>query len=270
MLARNPLDLVEAPRIDTERKQMWSSEQLADFKAVAEQDRLRALWITALELGMRRGELCGLRWVDVELDSDPPRFEIRHTITRVGGKPIKGAPKTEAGARLIVLGPLLVDVLRKHREDMLDESVVRYHPGLPEYVFVDELGQPYNPDNLLYKFHRLCEVARVPRLTLHSLRHTANTLAMEAGVPLKVQSSRMGHSRVNITADIYSHASLEEQRRAAAAVEERLAGVGSGPSTHVTATRDDRLLEAATAYVEGRLPLEGYLAILRAAGEAAA
>ncbi|HUC38224.1 MAG TPA: tyrosine-type recombinase/integrase [Acidimicrobiales bacterium] len=172
-VARNPADQVEKPREDTEERLVYTPEQVRQFLDAAESDRLRAMWCLVVAIGLRRGELAGLRWGDVDLDGSSPTLTVRRTRTSAGGQVADGEPKTRSSRRAIVLDEGSVMRLEEHRRAMLREAELRGDPGLRGHVFVDELGGPYRPAWLTRSLRSLQRRAELPEITLHDLRHTA-------------------------------------------------------------------------------------------------
>jgi integrase len=133
-----------------------------------------------------------------------------------GGKYELGEPKTERSKRTIVLPAFVLTVLQDHRKRVMAEG----HGST--FVFCSTTGTPINPTNLLRRFHYpTLEKAKLPRITLHDLRHTAATLLARMGVHPKVAQDRLGHSTMKLTLELYTHADLEQQREAAAKLDER-------------------------------------------------
>jgi integrase len=173
------------------------------------------MWHLELATGLRRAELAGLRWRDVTLDRDPPVLAVRSTRTTAGHLVVEYDPKTRSGKRVLHLDSGTRDILRGHRAAMAAEAEKRGEPTVPEYVFVDELGDPYHAAQLTRDLHSLQDRAGLPQITLHDLRHTAATVALLAGVHPKVVSERHGHASTQITLDRYSHV-IESMQTAAA------------------------------------------------------
>jgi integrase len=199
--------------------QTWSSENMRDFLEVAEGDRLYALFVLLATTGMRRGEVVGLRWRDVDLDD--AQLAVAHTITTVGSKTlIAGPPKTPRSRRSIFLDEATVRVLREHRQRQKDERAVAGELWNNEMglVFTDELGGPVHPDRVGAEFRRLAKQADVPPIRLHDLRHTFATLALKAGMHPKLVSERLGHATVGVTLDLYSHVTQSIARDSASIV----------------------------------------------------
>lgn len=221
-IARNPTDPVEKPRDDTAERPVYTPDEVRQFVSAIEADRLCALWYLALSSGLRRAELAGLRWRDLVLDRPRSTLAVRTTRTTAGSRVIEHGPKSRSSRRVLHLDPGTVRALVEHRDAMALEAEMRGEAGLPEYVFVDELGHPYHPARLTRSLHVLQRRARLPEISLHDLRHTAATIALLAGVHPKVVSERHGHSSTQITLDRYTHVVESMQEAAAAAIGEFL------------------------------------------------
>lgn len=223
LLARNPAANVPLPRQVKAELQVWSKAQIAQFLPVAAADRLYAAWALALLCGLRRGELAGLRWQDVDLEAGTVRISSQRTTTTewaVVTKEPKGTSR-----RTVDVGPLVVGALAQHRKRALEEAQVvgaAYEDsGL---VFVQGDGTPYHPDRLRELFQSVARRAGVPVIRLHDARHSCATLALDAGLHPKVVQQLLGHSSWNVTMDLYSHRVERLQREASARLEAFVTG----------------------------------------------
>jgi integrase len=197
-------------------------DQAKILLAAATGDDLDALWVLALTTGMRLGELLGLRWSDTHIDDG---------VIHVNGSLCRGphgleiaAPKTHRSRRPIRLSHAAADALRRHR---VKQATERLKAGSAwhnhDLVFCRRDGLPLAPESLLRdRFYPLLERAGLPRIRFHDLRHTAATLWFQKGLNPKVVQEVLGHSRVNITLDIYSHMVPDMQLEAARAMDELL------------------------------------------------
>lgn len=207
LLTRNPATRVPLPDAagDGGRPiEVYSPEQLGRFLDVLQADRLGALYHLDAFSGLRRGELVGLEWADVELDAG--RLTVRHSITQRGGELRRGKPKTKKGERTVALDAGTVAAMRSHRARQLEERLA-WGPAYRDegLVFAREDGSPLRPDYVTRHFQLLARAAGVPVIRLHDLRHTHASHALAAGVAIKVVSERLGHSSTAITEDIYTH-----------------------------------------------------------------
>jgi integrase len=182
-------------------------------------DRLFALWWLIALRGLRRGEACGLRWSEIDLDHGV-LFIVRNRTT-AGYQVIEGEPKTAAGVRAVALDRHTVRVLREHRRRQYEQRARRLAAGKiwrdSGYVFVGPDGGPIHPDYVTQRFAKLVTTADVPPIRLHDLRHGAASLAHEAGADLKTLQELLGHSSILITADTYTSVLPLAQRRCAEA-----------------------------------------------------
>ena len=209
-LARNPTDAADPPRAGQKADGVpaWDAATLRTFLSRSREsgDRLHALWVLLATTGMRRGEAIGLRWKDVDFDHG--RLRVVQTITQTRGKVTIGEPKTKSGRRSIALDDATVSVLRDHRKAMLEERMLVGPDFADEgLVFHQPDGACLRPDAVSAQFLRRVERYGLERLTLHGLRHTWATLALEQGIHPRVVQERLGHSTIAITLGIYSHVS---------------------------------------------------------------
>jgi integrase len=179
---------------------VWTAAQTARFLASCREHRLYAAYHLIALRGLRRGETIGLRWCDLDLDRGigyicRQRIRLREQI-------LETPPKTETSRRLLILDRTTVSVLRQHRA-WQNAACAATGSEPSGYVFTDLRGQPLHPEYLYYAFKKLTKTADLPPIRLHDLRHTAASLALEAGADLKVVSDQLGHSSIVLTADTY-------------------------------------------------------------------
>lgn len=220
LITRNPADRATPPSARVARGQQmrtWTAAQLRIFLEHVVEDRLYAAWRVSGTTGMRRGEVLGLRWRDVDLDA--ARCSVFQTLITGKGAPRVSEPKTASGRRNVALDPQTVVALRTHRGRQAAEQIAlgpAYEDS--ELVFCHEDGSPIWPRSFSRWFDLHVEKAKLPKIRLHDLRHTHATLALAAGIHPKVVSERLGHSTVGITLDTYSHAIPAMQEDAAVRV----------------------------------------------------
>ena len=216
LIVRNPADSVKAPTPAPKEMHPLSAKQARRLLTTAAEagpnetpDRLQALYVLAIHTGMRRGELLGLKWEDVDLDAATPTVRVRRTITRKGkgGSYTLGEPKTKNSRRTIRLTQRAVEALRSHRAQQAQEKLqagpLYEDQGL---VFAGKGGGLMNPSNLRNRsFKPLLTRARLPRITFHDLRHTCASLLFQRNVHPKFVQELLGHASVAITLDTYSH-----------------------------------------------------------------
>lgn len=190
---RNVAALVARPRSRAPEMTCWTAAEAEAFLVAARSDRLYAAWVLFLARGLRRGELAGLKWQDVDLDAGWAR--IVRTRLSVGGRVMDSQPKTDAGRRSLPLDAGLVVVLRAHRKRQLEERL-SWGAAWQDtgYLFAREDGSPMHPEHLSDRFETLGRQAGVRRIRLHDARHTAATLMLEDGTSVKVAAEMLGHA----------------------------------------------------------------------------
>jgi integrase len=208
LLTENPTDGVRRPRPLRRTIAVLDPQQIKLLLAVSRADRLHALYALAVTTGLRQGELLALQWSDVDLARR--RLAISHNLVEIDGVHYREQPKTRHSVRPIDLPRLAVTALREHRDRMRAEG---HHSP---WVFCDRLGGPLRKSNFTRRsFKPLLRAAGLPNIRFHDLRHAAASLLLKLGVHPKVVQERLGHSRVSLTLDTYSHLMPSIQRSAA-------------------------------------------------------
>jgi integrase len=220
LVPRNVADDVDPPKVHKEEVRPLTNEQARKLLDTVKGDRLEALYIVAVQSGLRQGELLALRWEDVDLETCT--LQVRRTLTRDGGKLAVGPTKTSKGRRSVKLTRDATEALRGHLERQLVEidkaGDTWQENGL---VFCTGKGTLINPTNLRRRsLAPLLQRAGLPPMTFHQLRHTAATILLLKNVNPKVVSEMLGHATIAITLDTYSHVLPNMQHSAVAAMEE--------------------------------------------------
>ncbi|WP_135230148.1 tyrosine-type recombinase/integrase [Deinococcus fonticola] len=231
MLPRNVAEGITAPRFHRQEMQVWTAEQVAAFLDVSQEHRLHAVFYLALMTGMRRGELLGLKWRDI--DWEKARLTVRNNLVaaryeaeegrKLHGKPVLSkreltlqTPKTAGSRRTIVLSPGTIAKLKEHQARQEAEKANAAEAWSCEgYVFASELGTPTDPRSLGRAYSHIVRKAGVPPIRFHDLRHTAASLMIHRKIPPKVVSERLGHADVAFTLRVYAHL-YDDQREEAA------------------------------------------------------
>lgn len=211
---------VKTPTYDIGRG--LSTVQARALLTAARDERLEALYVLAVYLGLRRGEVLGLRWADVDLDE--ARLQVVQTLQRVDGALRFLPPKSRHSRRTVPLPVPCVEALRQHSVAQCRERLAAgaewSDTGL---VFITTFGTPIEPDNLRRSWNRIRSATGDPPARFHDLRHTCVSLLLDAGVPPHVVREIVGHSAIDVTMTIYAHTSLDEKRTAMLRLAEKLA-----------------------------------------------
>jgi integrase len=230
LLAANPCEAAEPPRLDRvaedarAKLHAWTADELRTFLAATAGHRLHMVFYLAAVTGMRRSELLGLRWSDVDLDRGALRV-AQKLVKGSDGYVLHLSTKTAAGARTIALDGGTVARLREHRLRQVEQRLAAgsaWHDL--DLVLAREDGSPIPPEAVSQGFRRAVAAAGVPRIRFHDVRHSHASLLLQAGEPVKVVSERLGHASPTITLTIYAHVLPGMQEGAAATFGRLLAG----------------------------------------------
>lgn len=219
LIAANPCDGVERPRVREQVRAIWDEAQIARFRALIRGNELEPLYLLVLGTGLRRGEALGLRWCDVDLARGELTVAQQQTYT-VADKFGYGDPKTDSGPRRLGIPAFALAALRP------------LAVGDDGPVFRDRHGRGLRLYQLDYAWKRLLgrlASEGLPPITFHDLRHINATISLAAGVSPKVVSERLGHASVRFTLDRYGHVTQEMDRRAARQIDAAFGGGEDGP-----------------------------------------
>ncbi len=215
-------------RIETPDKvttiEPFTIEEAREFLRKIRGHRLHALWVTVLLLGLRRSEVCGLHWSDVDLDKGTLR--ITRGLQRAGGALQELPTKTRRSRRTVPLPAVVLQALREHRDRQDEERASTRHWQDTPYVFTSRVGTPLEPRTLTRTLHALCERHGLRRVRLHDLRHTCVSLLLALGVSPRIVMEIVGHSAIEMTMNVYAHVSLDNQRAALALLNAQLVDGG--------------------------------------------
>jgi integrase len=223
LVLRNVAALVDGPRkTGTKLDDTLDAAGAAAVIDAAAGDRLEALAVLVLRLGLRKGEALALRWEDIDLDAGT--LSVRGTLKRQkGGGLYVDTTKTDAGTRELPLVAGTAEALREHRRRQAAERLA-LGPLWTDtgHVFTTATGTPLDPRNVNRWWSAVCERAGVGHHRFHAARHTAATLLLDQGVPLEVVSAVLGHAGLAITADVYAKVGMDAKRRALATIAEKV------------------------------------------------
>jgi integrase len=214
-LTDNPASNVKPPRRPRTRRQVWKPEEIRIFLTSVRDDRFAALFLLELTTGIRRGQVCGLKWEAVDLDTG--EITVHNNRVVVGGQARdKAGGKTRNADQTISIDRATIDALRRWRK-VQDEERAFFGDDYPhdDYVFTYQDGRPLHPDSIRQRFDRLAVAAGLSRITFHDLRHSYATGALRAGVSPKVISERIGHANVGFFLETYAHVLGNDDREAA-------------------------------------------------------
>ena len=187
-------------------------EQLTSFLREAKDSGVFALYYIDLTTGLRRGELLGLKWSDIDLEKGDLR--VQRQIGRINGKIIEMPLKTKNAYRTLPLSTDAIDVLKAQKAKAAGS----------EWVFSSPTGGPMSPDSVLHMLHRVLKRAGLPKVRFHDLRNTFATLALQNGVDIKTVSGMLGHFSAGFTLDTYAHVTTSAKREAAKTMGNILSG----------------------------------------------
>ena len=209
LIVKNPTDGTVIPKANYAPKKILTEAQLQKFLDVVKQDPVWSdFFYTELTTGMRRGEICGLRWQD--FDEKTGRLQIRRAVTnRKGGGVKVGETKTEKGTRSIQLPPSTVEILKQRKKKSYSEWIF-HNPTVPEL--------PLSPETAYRRMKTLLRYAELPPIRFHDLRHTFATHALTSGVDAKTLSGILGHTNASFTLDTYTHVTTDMQKKASGIV----------------------------------------------------
>ena len=207
LIPENPCSGVSLPKKNPKPRSALSREEMLMYLACAKGQDIELILLLEFALGLRLGELCGLRWKDVDLDRGI--VCICNTRINAGSKVIEKGPKTAAGNRTIVLGEKLVARLSEYKAG-----------ALGEYVVAKSDGAPYGPSSITRKVRRFQKKYNLPAASVHEMRHTNASLLCESGVDPVTIKERLGHSDISTTLGIYTHATKTMEQRAAEKVDD--------------------------------------------------
>lgn len=217
LVGRNVVRLTDPPRQRPTEGRALTVEQANALLVGARGDRLEATITVGLSLGLRRGELLGLRWDDIDLETGV--VQVRGQFKRVVGKAAYGDLKTPKSRRTLNLPDEAVRALREHRRRQKEEQLAAGEAWRASgFVFTTPIGTPIDPDNFSKAFKAIAERAGLGDWHLHELRHSCASLLLAEGVPLKVVSELLGHTNISTTADIYGHLAPAQFAAAADAI----------------------------------------------------
>lgn len=211
LITTNPTDGCALPKVEHQEMKTLTADQLAAFFREAKNSGVFEMYYVELATGLRRGELLGLKWDDVNLDTGV--IQVKRQVARIDGEVVEAPLKTKNSYRTLSIGADAIEILREQQSKVSSE-----------YVFPSPNGGPISPDSVLHMLHRVLERAGLPKIRFHDLRHTFSTLALQNGVDIKTVSGMLGHYSAGFTLDTYAHVTTAAQKEAAKTMGNVLSG----------------------------------------------
>jgi integrase len=212
IVSRNVTDLVEPPAPAHVERTIVTLHNIRAIIYAARGTELESVVPFALGTGLRRSEMCALKWRDIDLSAGTIR--VQRAAVNLDGTVVIKATKTRKSVRTDYLAPFVISVLLTNRQQQADRRKAHGldYDSEQGFVFDRSDGRAWDPNEMSRAFSRLVRRHKLPPLRLHDLRHSYASLAFAAGVPLQVVSEFLGHASVGITAGIYVHL-LDESKR---------------------------------------------------------
>ncbi|WP_300275209.1 site-specific integrase [uncultured Oscillibacter sp.] len=203
IVVSDPTEGCALPKLERKEMQTLLVEQLASFLREAKESGVFEFYYVELATGLRRGELLGLKWEDIDLEKG--NLRVKRQVARINGEVTEAPLKTKNAYRTLPLAEDTIAVLKQQKKKV----------GSSHWVFPSPTGGPISPDSVLHMLHRVLKRAGLPRVRFHDLRHTFATLALQNGVDIKTVSGMLGHFSAGFTLDTYAHVTTAAQKEAA-------------------------------------------------------
>ena len=214
LLPENPCDYCDAPKVKKREMKCWDIPTMATALEMARPWRVHMPAVLAALCGLRRGEIAALRWRHLDLDRAQLSVTESAEQTRSGVR--YKAPKNDKG-RTVTLPAMVVAELRAHQLRQAEELLrLGLRPAEDTFVCAREDGKPQQPNSIGHAWDRFLAATKLPRIRFHDLRHSHATAMLKSNINPKIVSERLGHSRVSLTLDTYSHVIPGMQEEAAA------------------------------------------------------
>ena len=210
LIAADPTEGCALPKLEHREMKTLPIEQLTSFLREAKESGGFEMYYVELATGLRRGELLGLKWEDIDLERGDLR--VKWQVARIDGEIVEAPLKTKNAYRTLPLAEDTIQVLKQQKKKV----------GSSPWVFPSPTGGPISPDSVLHMLHRVLKRAGLPRVRFHDLRHTFATLALQNGMDIKTVSGMLGHFSAGFTLDTYAHVTTAAQKEAARTMEKVL------------------------------------------------
>ena len=222
LIPSNPASRVKPPKVHNKQQVCYDEDQVKALLAAVNKEEMkyRVMIHLAVFTGMRRGEILGLEWQDVDFDRGT--LEVRQASQYLPGQgTFTKAPKNESSVRFLTIPPFLVNMLRQYKKEQAEHRlrVGDLWQG-SDRLFTTWDGKPMHPDTISKWFPKFLKRHNLPSIPFHGLRHTAATMLINQGLPAKSISARLGHSNISTTFDIYGHYLKSADKEAANRLEQ--------------------------------------------------
>ena len=216
LITRNPSIGCKLPPKKSREMQVLTQDEVRRFLTQAKEEGYYEIFLLELTTGMRRGEILGLQWKDVNLHTG--ELHIRRQVVKKGAKTLISKPKTKSSIRTLMLPIDMVEILAEHKKT-----------ATCEWVFPSPVkeGEPRNPASIYGKFQKILERSHCKKIRFHDLRHTFATMALENGMDIKTLSAMIGHISSETTLNIYSHITDTMQQQAAVRIDREIGGTNA-------------------------------------------
>ena len=223
LIKYNPAQAIDSPQPEKYKAPVMKEEEFVKLLEILKEDYFMYVFVkTALKTGMRRSELLGLEWNEVDLKKG--FIKVRKTLLKTqGGSIHQNHTKNESSRREIKMSNDLINILKTHKKKQNELKLLLgpEYDNTKNFVFARPDGKNYNPRTISRKFEKAVKKANLPsKYTVHTLRHTFATINLKNGVPAKIVQDMLGHSKISTTLDIYSHTDLDMQKSAVEKLDE--------------------------------------------------
>lgn len=214
LIMRNVAEAVTPPKTRKVEMETWDNAQVKFFLDISKDSSYYPIYLTAINTGMRRGEVLGLRWQDIDFDNN--LFYVRQSLQEVKKVGLTFKEPKSGKSRSISITPSLAKELKKIYKQQLEYKLLlgQGYQDL-DLVFAQKNGKPIQPTEMARNYRKMVDKSGLPYIRFHDLRHTHATLLLQQGVHPKVVSERLGHSTIGITMDTYTHVLPNLQKEAA-------------------------------------------------------
>lgn len=222
-ITQNVMHMVQKPRIAKKEMKTYSAEQVGLLLQFAQEEDYYMLFLAEVYTGLRRGELLGLWWSDIDLEDGLVRVNRQLQRHKGNGLIFVPEPKTQKGRRPIRIPKWLCEEFKKHKAKQAESKLVLGQAYKnPQVVFATKKGRPLDPRYILRVYKRILKKAGLPDIRFHDLRHTLATILLKKKINPKVVAELLGHENISTFLDVYAHVLPDMQDEASRAIDDEL------------------------------------------------